>query len=358
MLRKLRKRPYPEKSYPTEMWSGLQRDNSHCLHICFTVVCRFVEFIMSESLKNILLLVLKILLGAMFCFAAVLKIIGIDQFEMYVFSFGIFSLNASFMLARLCIAWELILGIALIVNVYNRLFIRLAMLTLVGFSVFLVYLIAIGRNDNCHCFGEFIKFTPWQSLVKNVLFIVIVALVSKVKSFRFRPHWALVLLTMLVPVVAVFCVSPPDNFLFGEGGGNGIVSQELFDKYVSDNESFVETGVLEGKKIVCYFSVSCRYCQLTARKISAMAERLSVPDTAVFYIFRGEYRTSQADKFFAKTGTKPFRYTFIGSDTLNPMTHGIVPVITFTENGNIQKTFDYRNITESSVSEFFAAPEH
>lgn len=310
-----------------------------------------------KSMKRILLLVLKMLLGVTFCFSAVLKLLGIDQFEVYVFSFGIFSLNLSFILARLCIAWELILGIALVANVYNRLFVRLTMLTLVGFTAFLIYAIVIGRTDNCHCFGDFIKFTPWQSLGKNVAFVLLLLAVSKVESFSFRPHWALVLLTMLVPTVTVFCVSPPDNFLFAEDGENGIVSQKLFDQYVSDNGDFAETGVLDGKKIVCYFSVSCRYCQLTAQKISAMSERIPIPDTAIFYIFRGKYSATQPGKFFAKTGTKPFACTFIGSDTLNPMTHGVVPVITFMENGRIRKTFDYRNITESAVSEFVATPK-
>lgn len=308
-------------------------------------------------MKRILLLVLKMLLGVTFCFSAVLKLLSIDQFEVYVFSFGIFSLNISFILARLCIAWELILGIALVANVYNRLFVRLTMLTLVGFTAFLIYAIVIGRTDNCHCFGDFIKFTPWQSLGKNVAIMLLLLAVSKVESFSFRPHWALVLLAMLVPTVTVFCVSPPDNFLFAEDGENGIVSQKLFDQYVSDNGDFAETGVLDGKKIVCYFSVSCRYCQLTAQKISAMSERIPIPDTAIFYIFRGKYSATQPGKFFAKTGTKPFACTFIGSDTLNPMTHGVVPVITFMENGRIQKTFDYRNITESAVSEFVATPK-
>lgn len=308
-------------------------------------------------MKRILLLVLKMLLGVTFCFSAVLKLLSIDQFEVYVFSFGIFSLNISFILARLCIAWELILGIALVANVYNRLFVRLTMLTLLGFTAFLIYAIVIGRTDNCHCFGDFIKFTPWQSLGKNVAIMLLLLAVSKVESFGFRPHWALVLLAMLVPTVTVFCVSPPDNFLFAEDGENGIVSQKLFDQYVSDNGDFAETGALDGKKIVCYFSVSCRYCQLTAQKISAMSERIPIPDTAIFYIFRGKYSTTQPEKFFAKTGTKPFACTFIGSDTLNPMTHGVVPVITFMENGRIRKTFDYRNITESAVSEFVATPK-
>ena len=305
-----------------------------------------------KSLGEVLLFALKMLLGAMFCLAAVLKILSIDKFEIYIFSFGIFSLNLSFIIARLCIAWELILGIALIVNVYNKLFTRLTLLTLAGFTIFLIYAIIIGRSDNCHCFGDFVEFNPWQSLAKNVVLMALVVLVSKVKSYRFKPHWVFVLLAMLIPSVAVFCVSPPDNFLFGEGGENGIVSQKLFDKYIVDNEDFAETGVLNGKKIVCYFSVSCKYCQLTAQKISTMSERLAIPDTNIFYIFRGKYRSTQADKFFAKTGTQAFAYTFIGSDTLNPMTHGVVPVITFMENGQIQKTFDYRNITESAVLEF------
>ena len=51
-------------------------------------------------------LCLRVLLAAIFMVSAVAKLVAIDDFELYVFSFGFFSLDCSYILARLCIGAE------------------------------------------------------------------------------------------------------------------------------------------------------------------------------------------------------------------------------------------------------------
>ncbi len=305
------------------------------------------------SAIKITLLVLKILLGAVFCTSAVLKLLTIDKFEMYIFSFGFLSLNLSFAVARLCIAFELFLGIGLMANVYNKFFNTITLLTLVGFTIFLVYVLAIGRSDNCQCFGDFVFFSPWQSIIKNVVLIALVLLVFTVPSFRWHPHWLWILAVGVATLATVSLVSPPDNILFGEGGKNGAVSQEKLDKYIA-SDSLLYSKIGEGKKLVCFFSPACKYCQLTAQKVSSIVQRNSIPDTNVLYVFRGEHRPTQAEKFFAKTNTPPVDYVFVNANNFNAITYSAVPVVTFVKNGEVEKTFHYRNITEKAVVDFFA----
>ena len=62
--------------------------------------------------------VFRALLGILFLFSATAKLIGIDAFEIYLFSFGWFSLGTAFLLARLVIVAEYVLGLLLLL-LYN-----------------------------------------------------------------------------------------------------------------------------------------------------------------------------------------------------------------------------------------------
>ena len=65
-----------------------------------------------NKLKEIAPIALKVLLGLVFIVSAVLKVIDMDQFEIYIYSYHFFSLNFSFLVARAAIIVELVLGIA------------------------------------------------------------------------------------------------------------------------------------------------------------------------------------------------------------------------------------------------------
>ena len=60
--------------------------------------------------KSKLPLVLKVLLGIMFIVSAILKIVDMDKFEIYIYSYHFFSLNFSFLVARAAIIVELVFG--------------------------------------------------------------------------------------------------------------------------------------------------------------------------------------------------------------------------------------------------------
>ena len=96
--------------------------------------------------------------------SAVLKIADMDRFEIYVYSYHFFSLNFSFLVARAAIIVELALGIGLISNCFHKLMWWGSVLMLVGYTGLLVYALVLGRTDNCHCFGDYLQFNPWQSI--------------------------------------------------------------------------------------------------------------------------------------------------------------------------------------------------
>ena len=139
-----------------------------------------------KKIKDILPIVLKVALGVVFIVSAVLKIIDMDQFEIYVYSYHFFSLNFSFLVARAAIIAELVLGIGLVSNCLHKLMWWGSVAMLMGYTLLLIYAQLIGRTDNCHCFGDVLQFNPWQSIIKNLVLMGLYALIYKVKGKRFR----------------------------------------------------------------------------------------------------------------------------------------------------------------------------
>ena len=84
---------------------------------------------------------LKVLLGLVFIISAVLKILEMDRFEIYIYSFHFFSLNFSYLVARAAIIVELVLGIGLIANYLHKLMWWGSMVLLLGYSLLLLYAI-------------------------------------------------------------------------------------------------------------------------------------------------------------------------------------------------------------------------
>ena len=127
---------------------------------------------------------LKVLLGLVFIASAVLKILDMDRFEIYVYSYHFFSLNFSFLAARAAIILELVLGIGLISNSLHKVYWWGSMAMLTGYSLLLIYAFVNGRTDSCHCFGDYLQLDPKQSLLKNGVLMVLFLLIYRMKEWK------------------------------------------------------------------------------------------------------------------------------------------------------------------------------
>ncbi len=301
------------------------------------------------SLKLKCAFVLKMLLGVLFGISAILKFIDIDKFELYVFSYGILSLNMSYLFARMCIGFELFLSMFLIINIYNKFFIRLTLYSLIGFTLFLLYAYFIGRTDNCHCFGEYLKFDPLQSILKNLVLIFFTLLCWNGKPYHFHLKWYFILLIGLTPFVGTCIASPPDNFM--KPPSMFLFNTELFDAYVSEDGILDSTHIGKGKKMVMFYSVSCKYCKLSARKISLIQERSQISEDHFYTVFIGEER--DLSDFYEKTESKKFPSSFLNPDDFLRLTYGSMPVIVLVEEGKIKEVFNYRTLSEERIRTFF-----
>ena len=75
--------------------------------------------------------------------------------------------------ARFIIAVEFFIALAFLQRNYlKKIIIPFSILLVSVFTFHLLYKVALGDSSNCGCFGELIKMTPLEAVIKNILTLV------------------------------------------------------------------------------------------------------------------------------------------------------------------------------------------
>ena len=312
--------------------------------------CAF--FLSMNKVFGIVPIFMKVLLGLVFIASAILKIVDMDQFEIYIYSYHFFSLNFSFLVARVAIIVELVLGIGLVSNTLHKLYWWGSMTMLVGYSLLLLYALYLGRTDNCHCFGDFLQLDPKHSLMKNGVLILLFLPLYWMGEWKTPFRWLIFSIAVIASSIAVFAISPPDNFTPSYDSEEN-VQMELFDEML-DEAPLDSLNLREGKQIVCLFSTGCDYCQMAAHKLSLMQQFYGFPADRITYVFMGS--EGGIEKFYEKSESA--RY----SDILYPdvvrllkAINGEFPTIIFMDNGELVHEYGFRNMKEDEIKAFMAS---
>ena len=294
---------------------------------------------------------MKVLLGLVFIVSAVLKLLDMDRFELYVYSYRFFSLNCSFIVARLTIILEMVLGIGLISHTLHKLYWWGSMAMLVGYTLLLWYAMRLGRTDSCHCFGEFLQFDPKQSLVKNGVLMVLLLSVYKMESWKTPFRWLILCLAVMASAIGVFVVSPPDNLTTNADPEQNL-QMELFDEML-DDAPLDGLNLTEGKQVVCFFSTGCEYCQMAARKLSLMQQFNGFPEGSITYLFMGD--EEGIERFYEQSASARYRDVLYPDARMLKAVNGNLPVIVFLEDGEVVREYGFRNMDEAEIKAFFMA---
>lgn len=293
---------------------------------------------------------LKVLLGLVFIVSAVLKVVDMDRFEIYVYSYHFFSLNFSFLVARMAIVLELVLGIGLISNSLHKLYWWGSMAMLVGYTLLLVYALVIGRTDSCHCFGDYLQLDPKRSLLKNGVLMLLFLLIYRMKEWKTPSRWLIFCLAVMVSIIGVFVVSPPDNFTPNYASDQNL-HKDLFDKAL-DEAPLDTLNLREGRKVICFFSTSCEYCQMAAQKLSLMQQFYGFPLENIFFVFMGT--EEGVAEFYEKS--ESFKYGYLLYDDVSKLlkiNNGNFPTIVLLDEGQVVHEFGFRNMREEEIKAFF-----
>lgn len=220
---------------------------------------------------------LRVLITAVFLASAISKIVSINLFALYVSSFGFFPLPLCHVLVRLCIGAELVMALFTICGWFPRSMRLITSGLLIFFSLFLCYAALIGRNDNCHCFGQLVDMNPLQSLLKNAILLALVLLYYRmVYPKRMSRRW----LPLPFVLAASLMVVPFINYDFEYQDFN----KKNFASAIAQGGPLHHHGIGENRRVVAFFMPRCPYCHAARYIIDSVAQQDNLPRTSIVYI--------------------------------------------------------------------------
>lgn len=353
--------------------------------------------------------VVKMALGLFFIISALSKYVGIDVFEVYIYSLKLLPLALSQVAARVVIVGELWLALLLISNRWHRFSMLCTTLLLLAFTLLLGWLAISGRTDSCHCMGELMPFNPTQSMLKNAVLLVLVFFAWRFARVDWQPRWWLVAplvvlavemivqfgywgqlyvtrfmrtfiyvwmgvltivavllvspcpglkrwwvtaLLALAPLVTIFILSAPDSWLPAEQ--QQPYDQNMLYRQMQGDGPLNDSHVLQGRRVVALYSSSCHYCQMAAEKIGTMQQRDALPDSLFVNVFPLAKRdgVSHSPMFYAASLSPHFYELNLPADTFLYITRGRFPLVLFMEDGKVQRVIDFRDISEKDLKQF------
>ena len=296
--------------------------------------------------------VLRIAVGLVFVLSAVLKYLSIDSFDMYVYEHGLFGYIATETLTRCLIASEFCLGVFMIAGIFLR-FTKYTMLAfLVAFTAYLLlqpYLFDVD-GENCHCFGDFFSLGRWQSVLKNIVLMALVVPINPALRWHFRwPKIGFAALAVL-SLAAVFSLITPSY-----------IDQALYGKEVTIDGSLFRTTMLEteggeallqGRKVVCFYSTGCGYCRKSAKKVHIAMRQADIPSDKVRIVFWHTDKSKPISLFFEKAKVPELEHITIDAETFLNITNGVMPLIAFVNDGTVAECHKYIELNEKQMKNF------
>lgn len=336
--------------------------------------------------------VVRILLGAMFILSAVLKLITIDTFETYVYSFHLLSFTLAEVAARGLIALEFVTGCFLLLKAQYRWAWWVATLMTAAFTLFLVYVVLFRNDANCHCFGDLIPIEPLHSIYKNIG--ILAALVfaywqpkkrlslckdeemGKWPSFTENDYSKKFKLWLLgisggIAFVVLFILFPPNAVYSWVYSDNDLVATNIYDKAYADSSFYLKLSEVEyradqdtvifrsdtarldmdsGSYVLAVVSSGCKYCRQSCDLVNNIFERNHLDNNKLKVLVWG---SDESIAYFMKE-TKTWKYEFhqISPYLAIDLVYGNFPTFAFVRDGKVVDAFDYRGVNEGKIVEF------
>jgi hypothetical protein len=308
--------------------------------------------------QKILFYILTFCVGALFVYSAYTKYLTIQNFEYTLAETNLMSFGVANVLARILLIAETIIGLLFILNInFNKKLYIFAVWLLVFFNLYLMWVMhQYGISGNCGCFGEVVKMTPMQAIIKNIALIIAIYYLSCFR-FSFEPWQKL--LVFILPIVGIFWLTPPEFIFISEPDTilNQTVSlDEMYGANASNKPSF---DYHKGKYIICVMSTTCHHCKSAARKLSTMYKRNhSLP---LFAVYAGDSASLQTFFTESKAQIIPHQlqqdYTFINRLTSYGLEPAGFPKVLWMQDGKLVRiSKNYFTINQSAIEQWMKTP--
>lgn len=302
-----------------------------------------------RNFEKILKTVIRIGIGLFFIASAILKLISLDNFELYIYSFNLMNLTLCGLAARVIIACELLVGILLIIKVKYKLAWWITLLMLIGFSLLLIYVILFRNDSNCHCMGDLVKMKPSVSLIKNLVGIALLLCVRNEEDYQFRWKTAALVLAFVAAFVPPFVLFPMDDIydIFSKSG-NKDFNETAFNALMADS-TMQEVHFDKGNYIVGIVSSGCQYCRTSSLKMSEIVKHNQLDSSRVIYFIWGD--STSIRQYRTDTQSESFRFITISPIQAIRIVNGHFPTYLFITDDDVTRTADLRHLTEKNISE-------
>lgn len=220
-------------------------------------------------------------MGAVFIYSGWAKLFPIEPFEYTFVDLGFINWQVAPFIARVLIGFEFLIGVLLLLNLnLYKITYKLAIGTLVFFCIYLILLIIIvGNKGNCGCFGDAIKMTPLQALVKNVMMLSLFFILYKSHKGWIIPKKYSIVLTLVVALTVVFpFVRNPIELNYSAvylDKDTQNFKLELDSLYNNAKLNIPPKTLSQGKHVIAFMSMSCPHCRIAAKKMRIIHERNS-----------------------------------------------------------------------------------
>lgn len=280
---------------------------------------------------NILNHIIRIFVGAVFIISGLAKLFPIEPFEVIFVDLGVSNWLIAPFVARFIIAFEITLGLCIIFDLWLKNWVY--KITLGALGVFTAYLIFVlitkGNNDDCGCFGSLLSLTPLESIIKNVVLILLLLFIKR------RHHNLGIINWLIIPFLAIAFSS---TFLLNKVGLQNIKAREVnmevnytgLPSLYSTNEKIDFT---KGEKLVAYLSFSCPHCESVAHKLAYLKTKYKIENLYVVFATKEEKNI----KIFTDKTKIDFPLIWMDGDHFFKYSGPKIPNIVYLKNGILKK---------------------
>lgn len=266
---------------------------------------------MKATTKNLIANIAAALVGALFIFSAITKLLPISEFEYLIQSQISVSKTLASIAARFFIGIEATLGLLLILQfiLKRKWVITSSIVLLVAFSIHLTLLWMNEGNDvNCGCMGTLIPMKPIPSIAKNIgLILLLVLSYSWMNPLRkIRVPNIYLLLCILLGTGAFYLAYPMKS---------ASEYLALSNMYLTEQPEQPKVDIRSGKRVLCFMTLGCGHCRDAAKAITAINE--NNPDIPFYFVMLYPKDTTNIDQqlFDFLEDTKSYKIPFHFIDT-------------------------------------------
>jgi uncharacterized membrane protein YphA (DoxX/SURF4 family) len=302
-------------------------------------------------------------LGLVFLYSGYSKLYPlIEPFEFTFVDIGVADWYTAPIIARLLIGLEFFIGLLLILGYRLKKFtIPFTIGLLLFFIIYLIISITInGNKGNCGCFGEHLKMTPLQAIIKNAIMIVAALLVyflwdgwkvkseAKEKLFNRLFSFGTLVLVTIVP----FVFNPIDYTYSSNNLGEKVnYPLDLKLLYKPEDTSKVKVPSVDlrkGKHVIAFMSLTCPHCRVAAKKFRVIKK--NNPDIPIYFEMNGD--PEKYKLFIDDTHADNIPWSLCNGKTFVNLAATSLPQIYYLDNGVVVKKVDYYELNQYKIEEW------